>query len=118
MGESNSINQVSEISILLDLLRSFFLINYQRGVTDRKNIGLFHAFIINKIKRIYADYFKFLLEAGDESFNEFRSFTVTVLLKMLHRKSLIFDFNTIESYSQLPFSTFATSSIDAVKIYY
>lgn len=103
---------------MLDLLRAFFLINFQRNTTDAKNMGLFKMFIIDKIKLIYGQYYKYLLELGDEGFNSFRNFTATLLLKMKLRKFIIFEKNTISSYSLMPVSTLDTQFIDAVKIYY
>jgi len=52
-GESDGKVQIKEIAVMLDLLRAFFLINFQRNTTDAKNMGLFKMFIIDKIKLIY-----------------------------------------------------------------
>lgn len=40
----------------MDILRAFFVINYKRGITDSKNIGLYKIYIRDKIKEIYKQY--------------------------------------------------------------
>lgn len=69
--------------------------NYFKGISDSKNQGLYDTFIFDKIKKIFLDYQKYLLETGDGNYNEFKDFTATLLLKMQHRKNLIFNKYTI-----------------------
>lgn len=55
-GESDSQLRVSEVARILDLLRAFYLINYFKGTTDAKNLGLYNKFIFEEIGNIFVEY--------------------------------------------------------------
>lgn len=117
-GESDAELRVSEISHILDLQKAFYLINYYKQVTDSKNQGLFNNFVFKKIEEIFIEYQKYLLETGDVNYNEFKDFTATVMLKLEHRRHLIFNKYTIQGYSSMPTAVFERSFDDAVKVFY
>ena len=117
-GESDAKLRVSEVARILDLLRAFFLINYYKDTTDQKNLGLYQTFIFDKIKEIFEQYQKYLLETGDQNYNDFKDFTATLLLKMELRKHIIFYQYTIQGYSSMPTTSFQKNFTDAAKIFY
>jgi hypothetical protein len=42
------------------------------------------------------------METGDANYIEFKDFTATVLLKMEHRRHMVFEKNGIQSYASEP----------------
>ncbi len=117
-GESDFKIQVTETAHMLDLLRAFFIINYRKKLTDSKSQGLYRIFIFDKIKKLFHDYEKYLLEIGDQSYNDFKDFTACLLLKMEMRTETIFKTYTIGAYSTMPVSQFKHQFSDSTKIYY
>ena len=65
-------------------------------------------YVKEKIVGIFNDYSKYLLEIGDKAYLTCQDFTATLLLKMEHRKFIIFDKYTIETYQNLPISSLNT----------
>lgn len=117
-GESSFQIQVQEISYILDLLRAFFIINYKSDFTDTKNQKLYDIFIEEKMHEMYADYQRYLLELGDDTYNDFKDFTATLILKMRLKKFLIFDKYSIAAYINMPVSSFDSEFEEAISVYY
>ena len=58
-------------------------------------MALYNTFIFEKIKTIFKDYTKYVLENGTDNYDQFKDFTATLLLKMELRRNIIFFIYTI-----------------------
>lgn len=110
--------RVTETAYMLDLLRAFFVVNYKRRVTDDENQLHYEAAVYNRVVAVFKDYKKYLVEIGSESYNDFKDFTATLLLKMNQRAYFVFRMATMAGYVNLPAFNLDTSVASAIKIYY
>lgn len=114
---SNEVMSI-EIAYMLDMLRAFFLLNNQYKIEDGENLKRYEVGIFQKITYIYETYRKYLIENGEACYEDVRTFTATLLLKMQHRAYIIFKVYTINSYKNLPAFVVENQSTSAIKIYY
>lgn len=108
----------SEIAYIVDMVRAFFILNYKKGIQDEESIKRFEMGILKKISYIYDIYRQYLIDNGEICVEEIKTFTATLLLKILHRKYIMFTTYTIDTYIQLPSSTFESTTSSSIKIYY
>ncbi len=116
--ESSYKIQLEEISTILDLLRAFFVINYKKHITESKNKGLYKIFIFDKIVEIFKNFEEYIYENENESYHDIKDFTALLLLKMEHKKHIIFDIYSIQGFLNIPVSSFKSVYGDSVKVYF
>lgn len=102
MHESSYKTMIVEVGYLLELSYSFWKINYLNKIVDKQNRERFRYAIYDKIKEIYTDYQKYMIETGDSKYNDVKDFTVLILAKLEVKMHLIFEVYSFEGFTGQP----------------
>ena len=111
-------NFVHELSIFLDLLRSFFIVNYRSGMTDEQSLALYKSTIYERIKGIFETYSSYMETNSDPSLERLRDFTATLLLKMEHRVFIVVRLYTVQGYINRPLFEYDGQYATSSKVFY
>ena len=118
MHQSSYNLMITEIGYLLELSLGFWRVNYMNGIVDKQNVERFRFAVIDKIKEIYADYQKYMIETGDSTYNDVKDFTVIFLGKLEVKIHRIFNVFTFRGYLNIPKVPVETQLYSAAELYF
>lgn len=105
MHDSSYKTMITEIGYILELCLSFWKINFLNNIVDKQNEERFRFAVIDKIKDVYEDYKKYMIETGDSTYNDVKDFTVTLLAKLevkIHKIFKVYSFRAYMGHPTLP----------------
>ena len=118
MHQSSYKTIITEVGYLLELCLSFMKVNYLNNLVDKQNEERFRFAVIDKIKAVYKDYQKYMIETGDSSYNDVKDFTVILLSKLEVKLHKIFQVYSFRGYLNIPKVPVETELYSAAELYF
>ena len=118
MHQNSYKTMITEVGYLLELCLSFWKINYLNNIVDKQNEERFRFAVVDKIKEVYSDYQKYLIETGDSTYNDVKDFTVILLSKLEVKMHKIFNVYSFRGYLNIPKVPVETELYSAAELYF
>jgi len=117
--KDNAFNQIAfvrEVTSLLDLQKTYFIINYKLRYSEPYNISYYYKDIYNKIEPLYSQF----IQASDSDYSKrmIKEFTVTLMLKLKYMEHEIFHYYGLSIVVNFKRSMVEQNSQLTVKLYY
>lgn len=118
MHESSYKTIITEVGYILELCLGFWKVNFTQGIVDKQNEERFRFAVFDKIKEIYADYQKYMIETGDQKYNDVKDFTVLLLSKLEVKMHKIFTIYSFQGYNGQPMLPVENELFSAAELYF
>ena len=107
---------VHEISLMMELVKSFHIINYKLKKSEPDSITMFNSQILIRLENVY----KILkTQLGqDIRWKDIKDFSATLILKLMHRTFVIFKVNTISQVVNKPLMSYEAGYELNTKVFY
>lgn len=120
--ENIRINRVSnpklvhEISLMMELVKAFHIINYKLKTSEPLSISLFNTQILIRLENIFNILKK--LHGNDIRWKDIKDFSATLILKLMHRTFVIFKVNSISQVVNKPLMSYESGYELNTKVFY
>jgi hypothetical protein len=118
MHESSYKTMITEVGYILELCLAFWKVNFTQGIVDKQNEERFRFAVYDKIKEIYLDYQKYMVETGDQKYNDVKDFTVLLLSKLEVKMHKIFQIYSFQGYNGQPMIPVENELYSAAELYF
>ena len=118
MHDSSYKTMITEVGYILELCLSFWKVNFLNNIVDKQNEERFRFAVYDKIKEIYADYQKYMIETGDSKYNDVKDFTVILLSKLEVKMHKIFQIYSFQGYNGQPKVPVENELYSAAELYF
>lgn len=118
MHDSSYKTMITEVGYILELCLSFWKVNFLNSIVDKQNEERFRFAVYDKIKEIYADYQKYMIQTGDSKYNDVKDFTVILLSKLEVKMHKIFQIYSFQGYNGQPMLPVENELYSAAELYF
>lgn len=107
---------VHEISLMMELVKAFHIINYKLKKSEPESITMFNSQVLIRLENVY----KILkTQLGtDIRWKSIKDFSATLILKLMHRTFVIFKVNTISQVVNKPLMSYEAGYELNTKVFY
>ena len=107
---------VHEISLMMELVKAFHIINYKLKKSEPDSITMFNSQILIRLENV----FKILKTqlGSDIRWKDIKDFSATLILKLMHRTFVIFKVNTISQVVNKPLMSYESGYELNTKVFY
>ena len=116
LNKASNPKLVHEISLMMELVKSFHIINYKLKKSEPESITMFNSQILIRLENVYK-IFKTQL-GTDIRWRSIKDFSATLILKLMHRTFVIFKVNTISQVVNKPLMSYEAGYELNTKVFY
>jgi len=116
LNKASNPKLVHEISLMMELVKSFHIINYKLKKSEPESITMFNSQILIRLENVY----KILkTQLGEDiRWKAIKDFSATLILKLMHRTFVIFKVNTISQVVNKPLMSYEAGYELNTKVFY
>jgi hypothetical protein len=116
LNKASNPKLVHEISLMMELVKSFHIINYKLKKSEPESITMFNSQILIRLENVY----KILkTQLGEDiRWKSIKDFSATLILKLMHRTFVIFKVNTISQVVNKPLMSYEAGYELNTKVFY
>lgn len=107
---------VHEISLMMELVKAFHIINYKLKKSEPDSITMFNTQILIRLENVYK-----ILQTqlgSDIRWKDIKDFSATLILKLMHRTFVIFKVNSISQVVNKPLMSYESGFELNTKVFY